>query len=277
MHLHRSSKFLLRAVLIFALAGPAPAAADGHLDRFSLKDRRTLATHVIDVWVPEEYRKHPRPMPMLVMLDGGYAFDATVQLAQYLQRDREVQPFIIVGVRHAADFGKPLAAERSRDFTPPVDGNGSITREQTAYYRFLRERLLPRLHHRYQVDPAGRVLWGYSLSGSFAAWLDYHDPTLFDHYILASANLMEFGILQKLFAGQIFSTKKGTLSKVFISYDAREIPDPGIVEQGRKLLANGAMFPGHEFRLSITQGETHASSWFVSLPASLRFIFSGAP
>jgi predicted alpha/beta superfamily hydrolase len=216
-------------------------------------------------------------MPMLVMLDGGYAFDATVQLSQYLQRDREVGKYIIVGVSYEVDFGKPLAVERTRDFTPPVDASGSITREQTAYYRFLRDRLLPRLQQRYQVDPTRRVLWGYSLSGSFAAWLDYHDPTLFDHHILASANLMEFGILQKLFAGQIFSSRQETPRKVFISYDAREIPDPTLIESGRKLLANGAMFPGHEIRLSITHGESHASSWFVSLPASLKFIFGGMP
>jgi uncharacterized protein len=244
--------------------------------RFTLNSNEGKFSYVVDVWLPRGYLADPRPFPMLLMLDGEYAFSSAVQLSEYLQRNRDVLEFLVVGVSYGVGFGKPLAAERTRDFTPPVDHEGAIKKTETAYYRFIKDRLLPELHQRYQIHPTERALWGYSLSGSFAAWLNYYDPTLFDHYVLASANLMDSGMLQRLFQRQIFSGTEPGGRRVFISYDTTEIPDPKIVEEGRKLLSSKEAFPGYEIRLFLTQGESHASSWFVSLPTTLRFIFARA-
>ena len=241
--------------------------------RFTLALAEDEANYTVDVWLPRGYLADPRPYPMLLMLDGDYAFSSAVQISEYLQRSREIEEFIIVGLSYDVGFGKPLAVQRTRDFTPPVDQDGAIKKTDTAYYRFIKDRLLPELHTRYQIDPMKRALWGYSLSGSFTAWLNYYDPSLFDHYILASGNLMDFGIVQRLFQGQIFSGKTFGDRRVFISYDATEIPDPKIVEDGRKLLSNKEVFSGYEIRLFLTTGESHTSSWFVCLPTSLRFVF----
>ena len=258
--------------------GSAAVLAQGRpSDRFMLKSEDGKAGYVVDVWLPRGYGTDVRPYPMLLMLDGDYAFNSAVQISDYLQRDGETDAFIVVGVSYDVGFGKPLAAERTRDFTPPLDAQGIITQTETAYYRFIKDTLLPRLEGKYRIDPAKRALWGYSLSGSFAAWLNFHDPSLFDHYILASGNLMEFGIMQNLFQGRLFSGAEGSGRKVMISYDVSEIPDPKILEEGQKLLAREGAFPGHTVRLFLTQGETHASSWFVALPTSLRYVFGRRP
>lgn len=246
-------------------------------DRFTLNSADGKATYVVDVWLPRSYEADTRPYPMLLMLDGHYAFNSAVQISDYLQRDGETEPFLVIGVSYDVPFGAPMAAERTRDFTPPVDEQGQIVRKETAFYRFLRDRLLPELRTRYRIDPANRALWGYSLSGSFAAWLNHQDPSLFDHYIIASGNLMQFGLVQAIFQGQLFNAGEGHRRKVMFSFDTSEVPDPQLVAESQKLLARADAFPGHTLRMFLTQGETHASSWFVALPTSLRFVFGRSP
>lgn len=271
----KKRSFLLIAYLglVCGISGAGLSSKAAQRDRFTLSSEDGKVSNLVEAWLPSGYVANPRPFPMILMLDGEYAFSSAVQISDYLQRNGEVKEFIVVGVSYDVGFGEPLAVERTRDFTPPVDGQRSIKKTETTYYRFLRDRLLPELGKRYQIDPAQRTLWGYSLSGSFGAWLNYFDPTLFDHYILASGNLIDFGILEKLFQGQIFGGREYRGRRAFLSYDATEIPDPQIVEDGKKLLANKDVFPGYEVRLMLTRGESHASSWFVSLPASLRFVF----
>lgn len=270
---HQPLLLFIALGLVSCVSGAGLSEKDPQRDRFTLNSEDGKATYVVEAWLPRGYVANPRPFPMLLMLDGEYAFSSAVQISDYLQRNGEVKEFIVVGVSYGVGFGDPLAVERTRDFTPPVDDQRSIKKSETAYYRFLKDRLLPELRKRYQIDPAQRTLWGYSLSGSFVAWLNYFDPTLFDHSIVASGNLIDFGILQKLFQGQIFGDRQFRGRKVLLSYDATEIPDPKIVEDGKKLLASKDMFPGYEIRLTLTNGESHASSWFVSLPSSLRFVF----
>lgn len=268
--------FLLYLGLACGSGAAVLAAKDAQRERFTLTSDEGNVTYIVEAWLPTSYLGNPRPMPLLLMLDGEYAFNSAVQLSEYLQRNAETQEFIIVGVSYGVGFGKPLAVERTRDFTPPLDRERLIMKSETPYYRFIKNRLWPELRERYQIDPAQRTLWGYSLSGAFALWLNYFDPSLFDHYILASAN-SDFGLLQKLFQGQMFSSGEYRGRRVFFSYDyPAEIPDPKIVEDGKKLLANKEMFPGHEMRLFLTSGESHATSWFVSLPTALRFVFGPA-
>jgi predicted alpha/beta superfamily hydrolase len=262
---------------MLGFGGAAALAQSRPIDRFTLQSEDGKTHYVVDVWLPRGYGADVRPYPMLLMLDGEYAFNSAVQISDYLQRDGETDAFMVVGVSYGVGFGAPLAAERTRDFTPPVDAQGLIARTETAYYRFIKNTLLPQLRNRYRIDPDNRALWGYSLSGSFAAWLNFHDPSLFDHYILASGNLMQFGIVQNLFQGRLFSGVEYSGRKVMISYDVSEIPDPKILEDGQKLLAREGAFPGHTLRLFLTQGETHASSWFVALPTSLRYVFGRGP
>lgn len=266
--------FIITVVVAICLLSSAkPASASDRIERFNIKSDDGKITYAVRVWLPPSYIAQPRPFPMLLMLDGEYAFDAAVQISAYLQRSEEIEEFIVVGLSYDVGFGEPLAAERTRDFTPPVDDTRSITKSETVYYRFIKNGLLPRLRERYRIDPANRALWGYSLSGSFAAWLNYFDPSLFDHYILASGNLIDFGISQKLFQGRIFSGGEYHRRRVVLSYDMTEIPDPKVIEDAPMLLSREDTFPGYDIKFFLTKGESHVSSWFVSLPTSLRHVF----
>lgn len=282
-------KTLLRLAFAAAL-GLAPlafgadqaAARDSRRDTFSLRSKATGDEYVLRVSFPEGYHASSSAYPLLLMLDGEYAFHATADISAYLQREGAVRPYVVVGVSYDVGFGPPLAAKRSRDFTPPTDEAGVIKKAPAPYHAFLKEELLPALKARYRIQPGDLTLWSYSLSGALALWLNYYDRALFDHYLIASPN-MSYGILEKLMAGEVLHNAEGARAKkVMLSLDRSETADPdryfkpGSTELVDPLKQMLAQFQGYQVSFHGTQGESHASSWFVSLPRGLRFVFSGA-
>jgi len=268
---------VLVGVMSVSIAKGQEPPRDSRREAFSLHSKSTNDKYMVRVWLPEGYRASADSYPLLLMLDGEYAFNSALDVSDYLQRDGVVRPFIVVGLSYDVGFGRPLAAKRSRDFAPPTK-DGVIQKVATAYYSFIKEELFVELKARYRIRSNDVALWSYSLSGAFATWLNYFDRQLFRNYIIASPNL-EYGILDKLLAGEIFSSDEPIEKKVIMSMDPSEgsnpekyfKPDkPEVIDPLQKLIAE---FKGYDFRIHVTQGESHATSWFVSLPKSLRFIF----
>lgn len=244
------------------------------IDQFSLNSENVGDRFVVRTWLPSSYNSSGKDYPVLLLLDGDYAFDPAHLLGSYLQLIDETSEFIIVSISYGIHFSNPLHEEkRHRDFIPPLDEQGIIKKVDTAYYKFIRDELLPIVDRKYRTNPSQRTLWTYSLSGSFGAWLSYYDPSLFQHYIFASGNLIQFGIIEKLFGGEVFNAGDASTKKVFLSYDQTEIPDPKVLEQGMALFAQPDSFPGYDIKFHLTESETHASSYFVSMPAGLRHIY----
>ena len=259
-------------------AGPATASAPferyGAIERFRIASQATGKTYTVQIWRPASYAPDARAYPALFLLDGDYAFDAAVALSSYMQRG-EIKEHIIVGVSSDVPFGPPLAAVRTPDFTPPTK-DGLMTRDTPApYYRFLRDELLPQIKAKVRIEPNEMTLWSYSLSGSFVAWLNGHDHTLFRNYVAASPNWTQFGILQRIQEGAVFNAP-GADHKLFLSFDGpTEMPgnpDPDGYLRG---FVNAGI-PGYKVEYALTKGETHTTSWFATLPAALRFIFGTA-
>lgn len=247
-------------------------------DRFELHSEYTNVDYVIRVWAPRSYQVGDRDYPLLLMLDGEYSFESAVPIADYLQRSKEVKEFIVAAVSYDVGFGPPLAAKRTPDFTPPLDGNRTISKTASNYYNVLKDEIVPAIRSKYRIDQNDETLWGYSLSGTFAIWLNYFDRSAFDNYIIASPNT-SYGILEKMLAGEIFNSDSAIAKKVMMSIDPSETPNPQDYFDLNTFLPNEALknlvagFKGYDFRVHATRGESHSSSWFASLPTSLRFIY----
>ncbi len=242
----------------------------GHIERFAIASRSTGRRYTIEIYRPASYATSTAPCPVLFMLDGNYSFDAAVALSNYMQRD-EIREHAIVGVSYDAPLGRDLGVLRTPDFTPPTQ-NGLMTFDQPVpYFLFLRDELLPEIGRRLRVAPDDTTLWTYSLSGSFATWLNAYDRSLFRNYIIASPNWGQFGIQQRLLEGVVFNAPGPIRRKLFISLDATtEIP-ADLEGPLRAFLDAG--LPGYDVRYLLTRGETHTTSWFASLPTALRFIY----
>lgn len=256
---------------VIAAAAPQPAAVYeryGHIERFRMASKNTGRTYTVEIYRPAGYDA-AKAWPALFMLDGDYAFQPAVALSNYMQRG-EIAPHLIIGVSNDVPFGPPLAAARTPDFTPPAR-DGMVTRDVASpYYLFLRDELLPEVKRRVHVDAGQTTLWSYSLSGAFALWLNYYDPSLFRNYIIASPN-SEHGLADLAFSGKLFNAPGGD-HKLFLSLDAgTELPSPEMEGQVHALLDAG--LPGYKSAYVLTHGETHTTSWFVTMPAALRFIY----
>jgi predicted alpha/beta superfamily hydrolase len=115
------------------------------------------------------------------------------------------------------------------------------------------------------------------LSGSFAIWLNYFDRRMFENYIIASPNA-EYGITNRIFNGEIFNSESSPSQRVMMSMDRSEFPDKQFLEPDALRLSKPLRemiegMKGYDFRFHLTEGESHASAWFVSLPTGLRFIY----
>lgn len=261
--------FLLAPAVVCAAPKPAPAYERyGPIERFQIASKNTGRTYTVEIYRPAGYDAS-KTYPALFMLDGDYAFQPAVALSNYMQRG-EIASHLIIGVSNDVPFGDQLAAKRTPDFTPPTK-DGVITKDVAApYYLFLRDELLPEVSKHVRVDPDQKTLWSYSLSGAFALWLNYYDPSLFRNYIIASPNA-QYGIGDLAMSGKLFNAP-GAAHKLFLSFDAgTELPSPDLEAQVRALLDAG--LPGYKTGYSFTHGETHTTSWFVTMPAALRFIY----
>ncbi len=260
---------MLAPAAVSAAAKPTPVYERyGPIERFRIASKQTGRTYTVEIYRPTGYDA-TKAYPALFMLDGDYAFQPAVALSNYMQRG-EIAPHLIIGISNDVPFGPELAAARTPDFTPPAK-DGVVTRDVASpYYLFLRDELLPAVAKRVHVDPEQKTLWSYSLSGAFALWLNYYDPALFRNYIIASPN-SEQGLAELALGGKLFNAP-GADHKLFLSLDVgTELPSPEMEAQVRGLLDAG--LPGYKSGYDFTHGETHTTSWFVTLPAALRFIY----
>jgi predicted alpha/beta superfamily hydrolase len=245
---------------------------------FTLHATSTKDEYSVNVSFPKGYHSSSDTYPLLVVLDAEYAFNTVADISDHLQRGGAVRPYVVVGVSYGVGFGASLAAKRTRDFTPSIDKQRVVTKVPSAYYRFVKEELIPTLASRYRIQPNDITAWTYSLSGTFATWLNYHDRQVFKNYIISSPNL-EYGLLAKIMSGEVFTADDAIPKKVFLSMDPNEVDDPksyfkpNLTEINEPLQQLIGTFKGYEFRFFVTRGESHATSWLTALPTGLRFVF----
>lgn len=75
----------------------------------------------------------------------------------------------------------------------------------------------------------------------------------------------------------VFNAPGSDARKLFFSFDV-EAEMQGIPEPERAMRGFvDAGLPGYEVDYVLTHGETHATSWFATMPTALRFIYGRDP
>ena len=135
-----------------------------------LKEDREL-----QVSLPESYSRTTVKYPVLFVLDGSSNILHATASVQFLAHARNRIPeAIVVAIPNR---------NRNRDLTP---GPGAVTFE-----RVLAEEIIPWVENHYRAAP-DRILWGHSLSASFAVHVLLNRPELFRAYIAASAPVWRY-------------------------------------------------------------------------------------
>ena len=138
--------------------------------------------------------------PVIYVLDGKLNFASVHAQVQILSAMRQMPPAFVVGVSYAGDenFFEKDVFRRQGDLTPSAGGqveadmsamNGAVgvtLGGAAAFLAFLCDELKPAIEGPYPASRTDTTLLGNSLGGLFPSWVLFHEPTLFQRYVIVS-------------------------------------------------------------------------------------------
>ena len=211
---------LLALLLLFASGSAAAQTATPQLpalagDYFPIAAKATGRTYQIHVRLPQDYAADPaKRYPVVYVLDGDSLFPILAATHLFLTIDDKLPEAIVVGIAYGGF--DPAINKRGIDFMPP----GKEPAGAPAFQRFLKDELLPAVETRYRADPAGRVLFGQSRSGSFVLYSAFTDPDLFWGRIASNPALPP---TRDFFYGTPAKAQRRDL-QLFVAHGAHDLP-----------------------------------------------------
>jgi predicted alpha/beta superfamily hydrolase len=222
--------------------------------------------------------------PVLYILDG----DPDLPLAALIQRDmsygHEVPDIIMVGIGYqVTDFlsSRPF---RTLDYTPThapkidsiMTANHHLTMVSGGADKFLRvmkEEIIPFVDHSYRTDQ-DRALAGHSFGGLFAAYTLFHQPDLFNRYLISSPSLdWDDDEIFREEAQFYKSAQNIPNAKIFLCGGSSE-PDPMIPDiEKLKALLKRRNYSGWQISEQIFNNETHLSVLPFAISRGLRVLY----
>jgi predicted alpha/beta superfamily hydrolase len=169
--------------------------------------------YVLYINLPENYAKTNKKYPVLYVTDGQWFFASMYVGYGGQHYDGFLPDLITVGITWPDNYD----ASRKRDFTPdPVEGipnSGNAPK----FLAVIKNEIIKLVTANYRVEENDKALYGTSLGGVFAIYTLFHEPSLFNRYIIISPALeWGNGILFKY--EKSFAEKNRELNaKVFIS------------------------------------------------------------
>jgi predicted alpha/beta superfamily hydrolase len=184
----------LSVATVCARAGDSTAARLSHQVTIPntqlLKMKSSVVGQEYDLYVhlPRGYQDTTKTFCVLYLLDAQWDFPLVTAIFGQQYYDGFVPGLVIIGITWGGDRPNDDSL-RTRDFTPthmrerPQSGNAA------AFLAFLKEELIPFVESKYRVTANGRTLMGSSLGGLFTLYAMFHEPGLFQRYVLTSPAL----------------------------------------------------------------------------------------
>ena len=237
-------------------------------------DGRERLAHV---WLPP--RHAGERVPVIVALDGDYAFPLLQAIVRHYLDRGEIAPSAVVGISYpGADTDIARYREtRSRDYTPThtlSGGYGEAFQAESgnaAQFRdVLLDELLPQLAARYPLDLAQASYVGHSYGGLFGAYLLATRPQAFARYVIVSPSLWyDDGVAFRLLAQRRFDAATAPL--VFLSAGGLENPVMAADLQRYAAALKVQGLPEARLRMRVLDDETHNSIFPTAFTAALRW------
>jgi len=141
--------------------------------------------YVLYINLPDNYSKTNKKYPVLYVTDGQWFFPSMYVGYGGQHYDGFVPGLITVGITWPDNYD----ASRKRDFTPNhVDGipnSGNAPK----FLAVIKNEIIKLIDSTYRVEENDRALYGTSLGGLFAIYTLFHEPSLFNRYIIISPAL----------------------------------------------------------------------------------------
>lgn len=168
--------------------------------------------YCISIALPASYHdQSDKIYPVIYLLDANLYFGMVTEMVRAMNIRvpfcDELPDAIIVGIGYLASGS--LAAThaqvmhlRMRDFLPEASEWGEKFMQEhfpipnhigsggaAHFLQFIHQELVPMIESEYRADPTNRILMGHSWGGNFAFYTLFHQPHLFQRYVVVSPDL----------------------------------------------------------------------------------------
>jgi len=265
---------------------------------------RTLRSSIVDqeylisVALPSEYSDFPeKTYPVIYMLDANTLFGMVTQILRNMNWRvpfcSQLPDAIIVGIGYPESGPKATTLAqrmnlRQRDFHPVVDEenekflqelfpltNPVAMGKADQFLQFIRDELMPFVESEYRIDTTDRALISDSSGGVFALYALFHQPELFQRYIVVSPSI-PYGNGVTLDYERTYAEHHNDLkARVYLAFGEPELNDWQLPYLNPFLKAlEGRKYPGFTLIQQTIANCDHCAVIAPALQAGLAAIYS---
>jgi uncharacterized protein len=233
-----------------------------------------------DSYVPGDTTTYP----VVYLLDGNFFFAMMVQAYRMMRiLSEEVREAIFVGIGYPVESYDDVLVRRFMDQTPSrvelseeqfagLLGQPVRTGGGQAFLRALSDEIIPFVEASYRAG-SERMLVGFSLSSMFGAYVLFHEPQLFQSYLIGSPSLWWDDELMFGYEERYASRHPNLPARVFISAGSREGTLTTSVQRLAATLTQ-RRYPDLELTAHVFEDETHFSVIPATLARGLRVLLA---
>jgi predicted alpha/beta superfamily hydrolase len=260
-------------------AGQAPAAKkDAAVPAVELPGTQMLALHstvtgqdyVLHVGLPAGYDGGSSRFPVIYSVDGQWDFTLVQAIYGQQYYDGFLPGAIVVGITWGGE--KPdYDKRRAFDLTPTPAGQPGQYGNAPKFLEFIQKEVVPFVDARYRTSVGERTLTGSSFGGLFTLYALFHQPGLFNRYVLTSPSWQWDN--RVLFADGERFAKAPLPRPIKVFMGVGEYEDVAGFE---KLAATmrGYEMAGLDLQTKVILGAGHAGAKTEGFTRGLQFVFS---
>jgi predicted alpha/beta superfamily hydrolase len=272
MHARRLGGAIVAGLLVGAVAEaqtPPPVTLPG-TQVLNIHSSVTGQDYTLQVALPRGYEDPSSSFPVIYALDGQWDFTLVHNIYGQQYYDGFLPAAIVVGITWGGE--KPdYDARRAFDLTPTAIGQAGRYGNAAGFLSFIQKEAIPFVESHFRTKKSERTLTGSSFGGLFTLYALFHQPGLFEHYVLTSpAWTWDQNVL--LTDGQVFA--KGKLTRpVKLFMGIGEYEDVAAFE---KLAATirGYRVEGLELETKVIGGAGHSGGKAEGYTRGLQYVFA---
>ncbi len=232
-------------------------------------------------WLPFNYPEVNRKYPVIYLLDGESFFGLVSGIVNGLVWDHFMPDCLVVGVGHDISSSEEWWQARAVDLNPPENPNVPEpewmqpfkNRRAPDFLRFFKNELIPFIEFAYPTDPTDRCLAGYSWGGQFTLYSLFHEPDLFQRYLIGSG-IWEHNLQDNLtYEKQLAQQQKSLPVRTFFSVGSLEDDQEPYFHQFIEVLKH-RNYDDFCLETLVLEGEKHGSGIAVAYIQGLRALYS---
>lgn len=222
--------------------------------------------------LPASYKDNiTKRYPVLYVLDGQWFFSTIKETISSMHYESYIPELIVVGIGWPDNYH----ANRNRDYFPAVAKDSTNVGDASTFLILLKSEIMHFVDSAYRSDNQNNVLQGQSAGGAFALYTLFHEPSLFNSYIISCPSLeYDEGVFFRY--EKVFAEKHKELEKkIFITsseYEEAITTESLFVKFIRQLRHSN--YIGLMLDTLVVEKMGHATQYLYAVGRGLQFVFN---